>query len=125
MSNENQTPAPTPESAQNTDKASPFLTEPLPQGTAQGQQQSLEQRLTDTPVTGSVPKYNLPRGANTGNVGSTTHFGYKTVNSEEKAQKEAEVFLSVASKYDIMNDLMSFGIHRLCKRFAINMSRSV
>ena len=39
MSNENQTPALTPESAQNTDKASPFLTEPLPQGTAQGQQQ--------------------------------------------------------------------------------------
>ncbi|WP_288687954.1 class I SAM-dependent methyltransferase, partial [uncultured Acinetobacter sp.] len=122
MSNENQTPAPTPESAQNTDKASPFLTEPLPQGTAQGQQQSLEQRLTDTPVTGSVPKYNLPRGANTGNVGATTHFGYQTVNSEDKAQKVAEVFHSVASKYDIMNDLMSFGIHRLWKRFAINMS---
>lgn len=78
--------------------------------------------MTDTPVTGSVPKYNLPRGANTGNVGSTTHFGYQTVSSEDKAQKVAEVFHSVASKYDIMNDLMSFGIHRLWKRFAINMS---
>ncbi|MGE8648468.1 MAG: class I SAM-dependent methyltransferase, partial [Acinetobacter sp.] len=122
MSNENQTPTPTPESAQQTDKVSPFLTTPLPQGAPQGQQQSLEQRLTDTPVTGTVPKYNLPRGANTGNVGPTTHFGYKTVSSDEKAQKVAEVFHSVASKYDIMNDLMSFGIHRLWKRFAINMS---
>jgi demethylmenaquinone methyltransferase/2-methoxy-6-polyprenyl-1,4-benzoquinol methylase len=122
MSNENQTPTATQESAQNTDKVSPFLTEPLPQGTAQGQQKSLQQQLTDTPVTGSVPKYNLPRGANTGNVGSTTHFGYQTVSSEDKAQKVAEVFHSVASKYDIMNDLMSFGIHRLWKRFAINMS---
>ena len=61
MSNENQTPTATQESAQNTDKVSPFLTEPLPQGTAQGQQKSLQQQLTDTPVTGSVPKYNLPR----------------------------------------------------------------
>ena len=122
MSNENQTPTATQESAQNTDKVSPFLTEPFPQGTAQGQQKSLQQQLTDTPVTGSVPKYNLPRGANTGNVGNTTHFGYQTVSSEDKAQKVAEVFHSVASKYDIMNDLMSFGIHRLWKRFAINMS---
>ncbi|MEK7741132.1 MAG: class I SAM-dependent methyltransferase, partial [Pseudomonadota bacterium] len=122
MSNENQKPTAPAETATNTDKVSPFLTEPLPQGTPQGQQQSLQQQLVDTPVSGTVPKYNLPRGANTGNVGATTHFGYKTVNSEEKAQKVAEVFHSVASKYDIMNDLMSFGIHRLWKRFAINMS---
>ena len=124
MSNENQTPTATAESAQNTDKVSPFLTEPLPQGTAQGQQQTLQQTLTDAApnATGSVPKYNLPRGANTGNVGATTHFGYQTVSSDDKAQKVAEVFHSVASKYDIMNDLMSFGIHRLWKRFAINMS---
>ena len=122
MSNENQTPAAAAEPAQNKDTASPFLTEPLPQGQQQGQQQSLEQRLADAPAAGSVPKYNLPRGANTGNVGATTHFGYQTVSSEDKAQKVAEVFHSVASKYDIMNDLMSFGIHRLWKRFAINMS---
>ncbi|MDP1086352.1 class I SAM-dependent methyltransferase, partial [Klebsiella pneumoniae] len=44
------------------------------------------------------------------------------VRTEDKAQKVAEVFHSVASKYDLMNDLMSFGIHRLWKRFAINMS---
>ncbi|MEG0487154.1 MAG: class I SAM-dependent methyltransferase, partial [Acinetobacter sp.] len=122
MSSENQKPTPQTESATNTDKVSPFLTEPLPQGTPQGQQQSLQQQSVDTPVSGTVPKYNLPRGANTGNVGATTHFGYQTVSSEDKAQKVAEVFHSVASKYDIMNDLMSFGIHRLWKRFAINMS---
>lgn len=122
MSNENQKPSAIPAAAETTDSPSPFLTEPLPQGTAQGQQQSLQQSSQDAPVSANVPKYNLPRGANTGNVGSTTHFGYQTVNSEEKAQKVAEVFHSVAAKYDIMNDLMSFGIHRLWKRFAIQMS---
>jgi demethylmenaquinone methyltransferase/2-methoxy-6-polyprenyl-1,4-benzoquinol methylase len=52
----------------------------------------------------------------------TTHFGFKTVNVEEKAAKVAEVFHSVASKYDLMNDLMSAGIHRLWKRVTIEMS---
>jgi demethylmenaquinone methyltransferase/2-methoxy-6-polyprenyl-1,4-benzoquinol methylase len=52
----------------------------------------------------------------------TTHFGYKTVNTEEKAGKVAEVFHSVASSYDLMNDLMSAGIHRLWKRMTIDMS---
>ncbi|MGB0449701.1 MAG: bifunctional demethylmenaquinone methyltransferase/2-methoxy-6-polyprenyl-1,4-benzoquinol methylase UbiE [Porticoccaceae bacterium] len=52
----------------------------------------------------------------------TTHFGYKTVNTEEKAEKVAEVFHSVASSYDLMNDLMSAGIHRLWKRMTIEMS---
>ena len=52
----------------------------------------------------------------------TTHFGFKTVNVEEKADKVAEVFHSVASKYDLMNDLMSAGIHRLWKRVTIEMS---
>jgi Methylase involved in ubiquinone/menaquinone biosynthesis len=42
-----------------------------------------------------------------------THFGYKNVNVEEKANLVKGVFDSVASKYDIMNDLMSFGMHRL------------
>nr|WP_198673772.1 bifunctional demethylmenaquinone methyltransferase/2-methoxy-6-polyprenyl-1,4-benzoquinol methylase UbiE [Algibacillus agarilyticus] len=53
---------------------------------------------------------------------NTTHFGYKTVNKEEKVKKVAEVFHSVAAKYDVMNDLMSFGIHRLWKRFTIDNS---
>lgn len=52
----------------------------------------------------------------------TTHFGYKTVSVEEKAGKVAEVFHSVAGKYDLMNDLMSAGIHRLWKRMTIEMS---
>lgn len=47
----------------------------------------------------------------------TTHFGFQQVPVGEKARKVAEVFHSVAGKYDLMNDLMSFGIHRLWKRF--------
>lgn len=50
---------------------------------------------------------------------SSTHFGYKTVEAEKKADMVADVFHSVAAKYDIMNDVMSFGIHRLWKRFTI------
>ena len=52
----------------------------------------------------------------------TTHFGYKKVNVEEKAGKVAEVFHSVAGNYDLMNDLMSGGIHRLWKRVTVEMS---
>jgi demethylmenaquinone methyltransferase/2-methoxy-6-polyprenyl-1,4-benzoquinol methylase len=46
-----------------------------------------------------------------------THFGFKTVAEEEKARKVAEVFHSVANRYDAMNDLMSMGLHRVWKRF--------
>jgi len=53
---------------------------------------------------------------------STTHFGYKEVPVDEKEQHVGEVFHSVASKYDIMNDIMSMGIHRLWKRFTIQLS---
>ncbi len=52
----------------------------------------------------------------------TTHFGFKTVAKEEKEHKVAQVFHSVAAKYDIMNDLMSGGIHRIWKRFTIDCS---
>jgi len=52
----------------------------------------------------------------------TTHFGYQKVKAEEKAGKVAEVFHSVADQYDLMNDLMSLGIHRLWKRYAIELS---
>lgn len=51
----------------------------------------------------------------------TTHFGFQQVPVEEKARKVREVFDSVANKYDIMNDVMSLGIHRLWKRFAIEI----
>jgi demethylmenaquinone methyltransferase/2-methoxy-6-polyprenyl-1,4-benzoquinol methylase len=52
----------------------------------------------------------------------TTHFGYQQVAVEEKAKHVADVFHSVAAKYDVMNDLMSFGVHRLWKRFTIEVS---
>ncbi|RVU81421.1 bifunctional demethylmenaquinone methyltransferase/2-methoxy-6-polyprenyl-1,4-benzoquinol methylase UbiE [Leucothrix sargassi] len=52
----------------------------------------------------------------------TTHFGYENVAVEDKATRVAEVFHSVANKYDIMNDLMSGGVHRLWKRYTINKS---
>jgi demethylmenaquinone methyltransferase/2-methoxy-6-polyprenyl-1,4-benzoquinol methylase len=49
----------------------------------------------------------------------TTHFGFKEIPIHEKAGQVAEVFHAVASKYDLMNDLMSFGLHRVWKRFTI------
>lgn len=52
----------------------------------------------------------------------TTHFGYKTVAEDDKVSLVANVFHSVAAKYDVMNDVMSFGIHRLWKRFTIDCS---
>jgi demethylmenaquinone methyltransferase/2-methoxy-6-polyprenyl-1,4-benzoquinol methylase len=52
----------------------------------------------------------------------TTHFGYQTVPMANKAQRVADVFHSVADKYDLMNDLMSVGTHRVWKRITIEMS---
>lgn len=52
----------------------------------------------------------------------TTHFGYQNVDKEEKAGLVAGVFHSVAARYDVMNDLMSAGIHRIWKRFTIELS---
>lgn len=53
---------------------------------------------------------------------TTTHFGFQQVPVGEKRQRVAGVFDSVASKYDLMNDLMSFGVHRLWKRFVIDLA---
>lgn len=50
---------------------------------------------------------------------ANTHFGFKTVDESEKARHVRSVFDSVASKYDVMNDLMSAGLHRLWKRYTI------
>ncbi len=51
----------------------------------------------------------------------TTHFGFEEVPIADKVNKVADVFHSVANQYDLMNDLMSFGIHRLWKRFAVDL----
>ena len=53
------------------------------------------------------------------NSSDTTHFGYQTVSTEDKADRVRSVFDSVASRYDMMNDLMSAGLHRLWKRYTI------
>ena len=52
----------------------------------------------------------------------TTDFGYQSIAEDEKAQRVAGVFDSVASRYDLMNDLMSLGLHRLWKRFTVEQS---
>jgi demethylmenaquinone methyltransferase/2-methoxy-6-polyprenyl-1,4-benzoquinol methylase len=56
------------------------------------------------------------------NPNTTTDFGYQQVPVDEKAEKVADVFTSVASKYDLMNDLMSFGVHRIWKKFTLDLS---
>ncbi|OOZ39632.1 bifunctional demethylmenaquinone methyltransferase/2-methoxy-6-polyprenyl-1,4-benzoquinol methylase [Solemya pervernicosa gill symbiont] len=60
--------------------------------------------------------------ADQGEQSDTTHFGYKQVPTDEKASHVREVFTSVADKYDVMNDLMSLGIHRIWKRYTIELS---
>lgn len=117
----------------------------LPAGTPQGQQTTRpfnaqtqnnqtqnnqtqpNQNFADLTGQSGVPRFNPKDDVNNPHTPDTdgleeTHFGYKKVKKAEKQAKVADVFTSVAKKYDIMNDLMSFGIHRLWKRFAINMS---
>jgi demethylmenaquinone methyltransferase/2-methoxy-6-polyprenyl-1,4-benzoquinol methylase len=55
-------------------------------------------------------------------MSNQTHFGYQNVAEEEKAKKVGEVFHSVAHRYDLMNDVMSAGLHRLWKRYAVETS---
>ena len=52
----------------------------------------------------------------------TTHFGYQQVPENQKSHLVGEVFHSVAGRYDLMNDLMSLGAHRLWKNFAVSQS---
>ena len=52
-----------------------------------------------------------------------THFGFETVDEDRKASRVREVFASVAPSYDLMNDLMSGGMHRLWKKFAIDLAQ--
>ena len=106
----------------------------LPTGTPQGQQTTMPNSnenhtapSTSTAQTIKQALFNQRDDINNPHTLETdgaeeTHFGYKTVNKAEKQARVADVFTSVAKKYDIMNDLMSFGIHRLWKRYAISLS---
>lgn len=75
--------------------------------------------LTSTSRVLNVEKSNVNNNVSIPSV-STTHFGSKTVPTAEKSKMVGHVFSSVASKYDIMNDIMSLGIHRLWKSHFIN-----
>ena len=57
-----------------------------------------------------------------GNKNKKTHFGYKEVNEADKSKYVEEVFTSVAKNYDIMNDAMSFGMHRLWKKILVELA---
>ena len=114
----------------------------LPAGTPQGQQTTRPFNPAQATTTHSdqasyafedltgqreLPRFNPKDDINNPHTPDTdgleeTHFGYKKVKKAEKQAKVADVFTSVAKKYDIMNDLMSFGIHRLWKRFTISLS---
>ena len=109
----------------------------LPTGTPQGQQTTMQNNNTSHSANENVDHvsaqtakqtlFNQRDDINNPHTPDTdgneeTHFGYKTVNKAEKQARVADVFTSVAKKYDIMNDLMSFGIHRLWKRYAISLS---
>ncbi len=104
----------------------------LPTGTPQGQQTTMpnnDQTTRTNPSEQTIKQtlFNQRDDINNPHTPETdgneqTHFGYKTVNKAEKQARVADVFTSVAKKYDIMNDLMSFGIHRLWKRYAISLS---
>jgi demethylmenaquinone methyltransferase / 2-methoxy-6-polyprenyl-1,4-benzoquinol methylase len=72
-------------------------------------------------MTGTEP-YDRSGGDSTQGDG-TTHFGFRTVATEDKAGLVRDVFESVASRYDLMNDLMSLGIHRLWKKAFIDWLR--
>lgn len=103
----------------------------LPTGTPQGQQTIMSTTDTINPskenITNNQSVFNERDDINNPHTPDTdgneeTHFGYETVNKAEKQARVSDVFTSVAKKYDIMNDLMSFGIHRLWKRYAISLS---
>lgn len=106
----------------------------LPTGTPQGQQTTMPNTINNSEnntatqaQTAKQTLFNQRDDINNPHTPDTdgneqTHFGYKTVNKAEKQARVADVFTSVAKKYDIMNDLMSFGIHRLWKRYAISLS---
>jgi demethylmenaquinone methyltransferase / 2-methoxy-6-polyprenyl-1,4-benzoquinol methylase len=56
------------------------------------------------------------------NSGRKVDFGFEKIPWDEKAERVRSVFASVAGRYDVMNDLMSFGVHRLWKRFTLSLT---
>ncbi len=120
--------SPEPNMTQNSGNDDFTQVQDLPIGTPQGQQATMPNKQADTQTPASAPSafhqrddINNPHTLDT-DGSEETHFGYKTVKKSEKQDRVADVFTSVAKKYDIMNDLMSFGIHRLWKRYAISLS---
>src|SRR5437867_236300 len=69
-----------------------------------------------------APFHESPAAIVTGQMSTTTDFGFERVPPEEKARRVRGVFESVAAKYDLMNDLMSAGLHRAWKRFVVETS---
>ena len=55
-------------------------------------------------------------------MSNKTHFGFEEVDAKDKAKKVGGVFHSVAEEYDLMNDVLSFGMHRLWKRMLLELS---
>lgn len=78
------------------------------------------QRYIDCPMTDSA-EHNVPPFPSSEQTGDTTDFGYRNVPRNQKKTMVREVFESVAGKYDIMNDVMSLGIHRVWKRIFVGM----
>lgn len=79
----------------------------------------MSSNIDNTPETVTEASNNQ---ANSSNKASTVDFGFTQVDKAKKADMVADVFHSVAAKYDLMNDLMSMGIHRLWKRYTIDCS---
>ena len=69
-----------------------------------------------------APVVNPLQPTNINAMPKTTHFGFETINEGEKTRRVGRVFEAVATRYDLMNDLMSGGLHRLWKRFAVELS---
>ena len=73
-----------------------------------------------------MPRGDVPAAASTSpsiaTFMSTTHFGFQSVEESEKARRVRGVFDSVAPKYDLMNDLMSAGLHRVWKAYTVTVA---
>ncbi len=76
--------------------------------------------MSDSEASGIEVSRGTAEGAPPGDA--TTHFGFETVAEQDKARRVAGVFAAVAARYDLMNDFMSAGLHRLWKRFAVDVA---